>query len=175
MLVCLSKSHHFSYTGGIFVPLTFDEVSKIVSIIDCSTCDELVVEADDLRLVVRRNSYATPIPQPSVAPKAAPDPGAAVAAQPAPAATAATVPVPTGMATVTAPMVGTFFGAPAPDKPAFVNEGALVAEGDPLCLIEVMKLFTTVYAPTAGRVKWVFPQDGTLVEFGQTLFVIAPA
>lgn len=156
------------------MPLALEEVSKIVSIIDSSTCDELVVEADDLRLVVRRNSCAAPVSQPSVARQAVPYPGAAVAAPPAPAAPAATVPVPTGMATVTAPMVGTFFAAPAPGKPAFVNEGALVAEGDPLCLIEVMKLFTTVYAPTAGRIEWVFAQDGTLVEFGQTLFVIAP-
>lgn len=157
------------------MPITFDEVSKIISIIDNSTCEDLVVEADDLRLVVRRGgaaSLASPAPAPMrVAPEVAMKQPAVAegvgAVDPAPAAA--------GHLTVTAPMVGTFYSAPAPDKPAFVTEGSIVAKGDPLCLIEVMKLFTTVHASSAGRVEWVFPQDGALVEFGQTLFVIAPA
>lgn len=158
------------------MPLTFDEVSKIVSIIDNSSCDELVVEADDIRLVVRRNSLAAPAPHVPVTPaRAQQAPAAAPAAPSAGVAPVTTEPDRTGKATVKAPMVGTFYRAPAPDKPAFVVEGAVVAEGDPLCMIEVMKLFTTVHAIAAGRVEWVFPQDGALVEFGQTLFVIAPA
>lgn len=151
--------------------LTFEEVSKIVSIIDSSACDELIVEADDIRLVVRRRSFSDPAPQAPNAPAS----GRAPAAAPAAVAPVAIEPDRTGKATVTAPMVGTFYRAPAPDKPAFVDEGTMVTEGDPLCLIEVMKLFTTIHATAAGRVEWVFPQDETLVEFGQTLFVIAPA
>lgn len=159
------------------MPLTFEEVSNIVSIIDKSSCDELVVEADDIRLVIRRSSHGREAARPSTDPAAAAV-GAAVtpapqmpAAAPQPAPAAAARP---GQVAVAAPMVGTFYRSPAPDKPAFVTEGAAVREGDPLCLIEVMKLFTTVYAAVGGRVEWVLPEDGALVEFGQTLFVIAP-
>jgi acetyl-CoA carboxylase biotin carboxyl carrier protein len=73
---------------------------------------------------------------------------------------------------VTAPMVGTFYRAPSPGAPPFVESGAQVKEGDALCLIEVMKLFTTIYAPCSGRVADVGADNGELVEYGQMLFVI---
>lgn len=71
-------------------------------------------------------------------------------------------------------MIGTFYGAPAPGQPPFVQLGSQVAAGDKLCLIEVMKLYTTIFAPASGIIREICAHDGELVEYGQTLFVIEP-
>jgi len=173
--VILMSAHEICWQGERSLRLTFEEVNQIVSLIDKSTCEELMIEADDLRLVVRKNSPSAPVPETSASVARHPQASRPAPVAATPVATVKSAPEQAGNACVTAPMVGMFYRAPAPDKPAFVEAGSLVAEGDPLCLIEVMKLFTTVFAPSAGRVEWVFPQDGTLVEFDQTLFVIAPA
>jgi biotin carboxyl carrier protein len=81
---------------------------------------------------------------------------------------------PEGVAVV-APSLGTFYRAPRPGEPPFVEVGQRVAAGDELCLIEVMKLFTSVRAGEAGTVVAVHAADGDLVEHGQRLFTIAPA
>ena len=73
-----------------------------------------------------------------------------------------------------APMVGTFYRAPSPDAPPFVEVGSVVRQGQPLCLIEVMKLFTTINSDVAGRVVQIGAENGELVEYGRTLFVIEP-
>jgi acetyl-CoA carboxylase biotin carboxyl carrier protein len=169
------------------MPLTFDEVSKIVSIIDSSSCDELVVETDDIKLVVRRRSGARAASGGANDSLPAADSAAGNPIRSAPkAGMAESVPRPSrkqtessaakdaGRVEIASPMVGTFYTSPAPGKPAFVTEGSIVAAGDPLCLIEVMKLFTTIFASTAGRVECIFPENGELVEHGQILFVIAP-
>lgn len=167
------------------MPLTFDEVSKIVSIIDNSSCVELVVETGDIKLVVRRRSHARAASE--VAADFLPPVGSSVdmpALSPATARKAEAASEPdrqqaerlasSGCVEVVAPMVGTFYKSPAPDKPPFVTEGSIVVVGDPLCLIEVMKLFTTVFASAAGRVERIFPENGELVEHGQVLFAIGP-
>jgi acetyl-CoA carboxylase biotin carboxyl carrier protein len=72
-------------------------------------------------------------------------------------------------------MVGTFYRAPSPDAPPFVEIGTLVQPGQPLCIIEVMKLFTTINSECAGRVVQIGAEAGDLVEYGRTLFIIEPA
>ena len=76
---------------------------------------------------------------------------------------------------VKSPMVGTFYRAPSPEAPPFVEVGSEVRAGDPLCLIEVMKLFTTIYAEQGGRVVRIGAGDGELVEYGRVLIVIEPS
>jgi biotin carboxyl carrier protein len=78
------------------------------------------------------------------------------------------------MACVTAPTVGVFYRRPAPDKPPYVEIGDVVAEGDPVCTLEVMKMFTEVGAGAAGRVVQILAQDGEAVEYGQVLLVLEP-
>ena len=72
-------------------------------------------------------------------------------------------------------MVGTFYRAPSPDASPFVEIGTLVQPGQPLCIIEVMKLFTTINSECAGRVVQIGAETGDLVEYGRTLFIIEPA
>ncbi len=104
--------------------------------------------------------------QPQPAPVAAAAPAAGAAA--APAAPAA----PTGHI-VKSPMVGTFYRAPNPSSPPFVEVGATVAEGDALCIIEAMKLLNEIEADKSGVIREILVENGEPVEFGQPLFVIA--
>lgn len=108
---------------------------------------------------------------PTAAPSA-PAPAPAGAAQPS--ASAGEPVVPPGWVLVTAPSLGTFYRAPKPGVPMFTELGARVAEDSELCLIEVMKLFTTVRATAVGTVREIYAQDGQLVEYGQPLFLIEP-
>lgn len=100
---------------------------------------------------------------------------AAAPAAPVPAAAAPAAPSPSGppAGTVPSPMVGTVFVAPEPGKPAFISVGATVKEGDTLFIVEAMKTMNAITAPRAGTVKEINVADGTPVEFGQTLCVIA--
>lgn len=72
-------------------------------------------------------------------------------------------------------MVGTFYRAPSPDAPSFVEIGQHVRKGDALCVIEVMKLFTTIASEHDGRIVEIGADNAELVEYGRTLFVIEPA
>lgn len=71
-----------------------------------------------------------------------------------------------------APMVGTFYRAGSPGAASFVEVGQSVKVGDPLCIIEAMKLMNEIEADVAGVVKAILVENGQPVEFGQTLFVI---
>ena len=155
--------------------LSYAEIAEILKVIDASSCDELIVETEGTKLVVRRNSVA------------ATSSAAPLAAATAPSIAAAgrqTADAPTAMTAVTksshqievaAPMVGTFYRTPSPDVAAFVEIGSTIRKGDTLCLIEVMKLFTTIASEYDGRIVQIGAENGDLVEYGQTLFVIEPS
>ncbi len=71
-----------------------------------------------------------------------------------------------------APMVGTFYASPSPDKPAFVTVGQTVKAGETLAIIEAMKMFNPIEADVAGTVQAILAENGQPVEFDQPLFVI---
>ena len=73
---------------------------------------------------------------------------------------------------VRAPMVGTFYASPAPDKPAFVSVGQAVKAGDTLGIIEAMKMFNPIEAEVSGTVLKILAESGQPVEFDQPLFVV---
>lgn len=73
---------------------------------------------------------------------------------------------------ITAPLVGTFYGSPAPDQPTFVKVGDTVAEGDVVCIIEAMKFMNEVNSEVSGKVAEILVKDGELVEYGQPLIRI---
>jgi acetyl-CoA carboxylase biotin carboxyl carrier protein len=167
------------------VALSYDEIAEILKIIDGSSCDEVIIDTADMKLVVRRNSagaahvvQADDAPVIASHPPAPPPPATAsvmpssTSTQPSPSAT--TVAKAPHQAEVVAPMVGTFYRAPAPDAPPFVEIGSMVHKGQPLCLIEVMKLFTTIASDYDGRVVQIAAENAELVEYGRTLFVIEP-
>ena len=96
----------------------------------------------------------------------------AVAPAAAPVAVTPAAPAaPTGHA-VKAPMVGTFYRAPNPGASPFVEIGQAVKEGEPLCIIEAMKLLNEIEADKSGVIKEILVENGEPVEYGQPLFVI---
>ena len=158
---------------------SIEEIREVLEIFLDSELQDLRLEIGDVRLAVSKGGAglaAQPFNSPPPRPAAAAP--AAVAAEVAPAEVApAPVPaaVPEGWVAVTAPSVGVFYRRPAPDQPPFVEEGAEVAENDPVCLIEVMKMFTGVAAPCRGRIARIAIEDATMVEYGQALMYIEPA
>ncbi|MGR8922077.1 MAG: acetyl-CoA carboxylase biotin carboxyl carrier protein, partial [Gammaproteobacteria bacterium] len=95
---------------------------------------------------------------PLTAPSASPEPAA---------------PPPAEGKTVTSPMVGTFYAAASPEAAPFVSVGQTVSVGDPLCIIEAMKIMNPIEAEISGTVKAVLVENGHPVEYEQPLFVIA--
>ncbi len=73
---------------------------------------------------------------------------------------------------VKAPLVGTYYEAPAPDQPPFVRVGSRVSKGDTLCIIEAMKVMNEIPAPCDGIVKAIHPSNGEMVMYGQTIVEI---
>ncbi|TAM88383.1 MAG: acetyl-CoA carboxylase biotin carboxyl carrier protein [Candidimonas sp.] len=118
---------------------------------------------------VRIVKFSPAVPPFAVAPPAvaAPAPAAATAA----AEVAAKPAVPEGHL-IKSPMVGTFYRSPNPGSAPFVEVGQSVKEGEPLCLIEAMKLLNEIESDKAGVVKEILVENGEPVEFGQPLFVI---
>ena len=75
---------------------------------------------------------------------------------------------------VLSPMPGTFYRAPSPDDPPFVKEGDSVKKGDPLCIIEAMKIMNEIEAEDIGVIQKILVESGQAVEFNQPLFIIEP-
>ena len=73
---------------------------------------------------------------------------------------------------VTSPFVGTFYRAPSPENPNFVEVGSVVRQGQPLCIVEAMKLMNEIEADVAGTIVDVLVENGKSVEYGQKLFTI---
>lgn len=104
----------------------------------------------------------------------APEAGAAAPAPAAPASAAPAAEAPPVLQghVVKAPMVGTFYRAPNPGAAPFIDVGQSVKEGDPLCIIEAMKLLNEIEADKSGVIKEILVENGEPVEYGQPLFVI---
>lgn len=104
-----------------------------------------------------------------------PVPHDAPATAPAPASSSADTSWPDGSEVIRAPYLGTFYRSPKPGAAPYVEVGSAVEADSELCLVEVMKLFTTVRAGVAGKITHVLAKDGELVAADQPLFVIAAA
>ena len=160
---------------------TLDEVKALVKVLEGTDVTSLRWDRDGQKLVIRRGQAASAMTAPQPAPAAAPLP-AAPPPQVAPASAPATAvpgPAPKPDAKpgtiVTSPFVGTFYRAPSPDSPPFVEVGAIVKKGQVLCIVEAMKLMNEIEAEVSGNVAEIFVQNATPVECGQPLFRIEPA
>jgi len=152
------------------------DIQTLMGLFDESDWVEMHLQTGDLELFLSRNPNAT---LPGAARPA--EPAGLPAAPPAAAPATATAPaapeveaVPDGMVALRAPNLGTFYSAPKPGAPAYIELGQQVEPDTEVCLIEVMKLFTPVRAGMKGIVRQVCVDDAQLVEFDQPLFYIEP-
>ena len=77
--------------------------------------------------------------------------------------------------TIKSSMIGTFYRSSSPEKPSFVNIGDSIKEGDPICIIEAMKLFNEIESEVSGTIIKVLIDDATPIEFDQPLFLVDPS
>ncbi len=151
------------------------KLKKLIEMVEESGIAEIeITEGEEKVRITRANpqpvAYAAPQPTQIYMPQAAPMPAAAAPVAPAPAAEAA--PAIEGE-TIKSPMVGTFYRSPSPGAKAFVEVGQQVNVGDPLCIIEAMKLLNEIEAERAGTIKAILIENGQPVEYGEPLFIIA--
>ena len=151
------------------------DIYDLIDRIEGSGITRLKVRWDGLELEVEQgSSLAAPammVPAPAAPAAAAPALGAESVAAGAPAAeqkAPAAADAPEGTY-ITAPLVGTFYVAPAPDQDPFVQPGDKVKRGDTVCLLEAMKMMSEVEAPCDCTIEEVLVADGELVEFGAAL------
>jgi acetyl-CoA carboxylase biotin carboxyl carrier protein len=148
------------------------KLKTLVDLVSESNISELeITEADGKVRIVKADPVAQVAPAgfPAAVP-AMPMPDAAAAAA-QPAATAPPPPAEAGQE-VKSPMVGTFYRSSTPGGKPFVEVGDSVKEGDPICIIEAMKIMNEIDADVSGTVKRILVENGQAVEFGQPLFVI---
>jgi acetyl-CoA carboxylase biotin carboxyl carrier protein len=160
--------------------LDHDQLRQLLALLGESDIQELRLEGDDFRLEVRRNLPSAPQPFTVLqAPAAAP-----VGVPPAPAVAPVAVPSPppppaaaarSDLQPITAPMVGTFYRSPAPGEAPFVELGSRITPGQPVCILEAMKLMNELETEIGGEVVEILVENGTPVEFGQVLMRIKPA
>lgn len=153
--------------------LTAADVAEIMRLVEQSNFDELTLEMDGIKLCLRRGAPA----QSSLAPPGAAD--AAIAATtprpPPPGTNTVTPHADPNVHAVASPLLGTFYRAPKPGAPPFVEVGAQVEEETVVAIIEVMKLMNTVRAGVRGTVTEILVADGALAEYGETLLLVRKA
>jgi acetyl-CoA carboxylase biotin carboxyl carrier protein len=163
--------------------LNLKELKEILQMLDERDITEFEIEEEGRRLRVRRAGAAHPASTgaaPSLVFATAPIPAAPAPPEPpaaAPVSAPAVVPgdeARNGLTVVKSPIVGTFYRAPDPSSPPFVNVGDQVKVGQVLCIIEAMKLMNEIEAEVAGEVVKVHHENGQPVQYGEPLFSIRP-
>lgn len=156
------------------------EIQQLIKFVSNSGVDEVDIERKDFKLSIKKVAHREvvtvqqQIPQQMMAPVQSQQPVAQPAAGPAPAQPAAEAQS-SNLVEVRSPMIGTFYRSPSPDKPAFINVGDEIKEGDVICIVEAMKLFNEIESEISGKVVKVLVDDASPVEYDQPLFLVDPS
>jgi len=163
--------------------MNLSQIQELIKFVAKSGVSEVEIEQKDFKITIKTPAgrkeqvpvqvIAQPMAMPQAAP--APAPVAAPAAAPAPAAPPPAAKEETRYVTVKAPMIGTFYRAPGPGKPVFVNVGDTIEKGKPICIIEAMKLFNEIESDVSGKIVKVLVDDAKPVEYDQPLFLVDPS
>lgn len=153
------------------------KVKKLIELLEESNIDEIEIKEGEESVRISRHSAANagmPAYMPAMQPmQAAPVAAPAAAEAPAAASDSADEAAPALSGhVVKSPMVGTFYRAPSPGSPAFVEVGQHVKVGDVICIVEAMKMMNQIEADKAGVVEAILVEDGQPVEFDQALVTI---
>lgn len=164
--------------------MDIEYITKLIELVSESKVDEIEIEENGNKIRIAKTlPHATAHQQTVVHVPTPPPPlphlqpaSVTVATPPvAEAAAAAVAPSPaTKLHEIRSPIVGTFYRAPAPDAPPFVQVGSMVDKGTVLCIVEAMKLMNEIESDVAGKVAQILVENGQPVEYGQVLFLIEP-
>jgi len=158
--------------GQVLIDLDF--VRGLIEAVDSSGVDSLEIHRGGTRIRISKS----PPPAPAgPAPAAAPPASGALVQEGGPGASAvaaAPEPAKSNLAEVASPMVGTFYRAPVPEAPPYVEVGSQVSKGQTLCILEAMKLMNELESEVDGTVREILVENGDPVEYGQVLFRIEP-
>ncbi len=153
--------------------LNLQEIKELIKIIDETEISELNLESDGVKIAIRKGpSSVTSVPVTAAA-RVAAEPSVQTA--PSVEMTVAKVAEPIVGANaeiITAPMVGTFYNAQSPEAAPYVEVGQMVKVGQPVCIVEAMKLMNEIESEVEGKIIQVLVENGQPVEYGQPLFVI---
>ena len=151
------------------------KLKKLIDLVQESGIGEIEITEGEEKVRISRQVNSGPVimAAPAMAPMGMAG-GVMQGAPSAPAAAPAPAPVPEEAKghTLKSPMVGTFYRAPSPGAPAFVEVGQSVTKGQTLCIIEAMKLLNEIESDVSGTIKAVLVENGQPVEYGQPLFLI---
>lgn len=148
--------------------LSFDDINKLADKVENGKLSKIKIKNGDCEIVIEKECKIAAVPAVAqTAAAAAPVVSQPAAEEEAPAAEA----VPSGNV-VKAPIVGTYYSAPGPDKPPFVEVGKKVSKGDVIMIIESMKLMNEVQSEYDGVVKEILVNNGTAVEYDQPVMII---
>ena len=152
--------------------IDYEEITKLVSFLEEKHLTHFELEVEGFKIKISRalSQVAAPAKVSVLAPAAQPEPAKPVT-QAAPAAGE----TPDHFHYITSPMVGTFYRAPDPTSPSFVEIGEEVKKSQTLCIIEAMKLMNEIESDVDGIVAEIYVENGKPVEYGQRLFAIRPA
>ena len=158
--------------------IDLDFLRGLIEAVDDSGIDSLELNRAGTKIKISKTpppapvaAHAMPAMMPSPAPVApAPAPGSLPAPSPAPAPAQVS-----NLTDVKSPMVGTFYRAPAPEAPSYVEVGSSVKKGQTLCILEAMKLMNELESEVDGVVREILVENSDPVEYGQVLFRIEPA
>jgi acetyl-CoA carboxylase biotin carboxyl carrier protein len=154
--------------------INVDELRQILDLARDHELSELELEGEGFKIRIRKGgpvivqqapAFASVLPLPQAMPQAAP--AAGPAAEPA-----SDIDVDMELAILKSPIVGTFYRAPDPTAPPFVEPGDRVKKGQTLCIIEAMKMMNSIDSEYEGTVVKVFVENGQPVQYGERLFAI---
>ena len=154
--------------------IDYDEILKLIALMEEKKLGLFELEVEGFKIKMSKNTSQPAVVAiaPDVRPANAPSPAAAnPLASPAEGPAAQDE---AGLHYITSPMVGTFYRAPNPTSPPFVEEGEPVTKKQTLCIIEAMKLMNEIECDVDGVVQEIFVENAKPVEFGQRLFSIRP-
>lgn len=150
----------------------------LIDFISKSDLDEVNIETQEFKIAVRKNSPVTVMSATNTIPAVETSPVQAAVpqdVQPPAAAEAASPATATNLIEIKSPMIGTFYRSGSPSTPSFVSEGDRITAGQPVCIIEAMKLFNEIESEISGTIVKVLVENSTPVEFDQPLFLIDPS
>jgi acetyl-CoA carboxylase biotin carboxyl carrier protein len=170
-----------SYANGGPILLDLEFVRQLIQAVDTSGIDTLEITRAGTR--IRISKTPTPVALPIAAPAAAAAAGPAASSSPAASGHASPAAAPSepspqaparNLVEVKSPMVGTFYRAPAPEAPPYVEVGTAVTQKQTLCILEAMKLMNELESEVDGIVREILVENADPVEYGQVLFRIEP-